>query len=342
MHRFAFITNASSIRQLKNIHPITRLLPGFMLKSCLKKSSSFKVLRIRNIRCRQGKQAEGYFIFCPLLPAQMMEFGREFILDKLLFAGHLAKQAGAKIIGLGGEFSLVGDKIEVISKLLKIPITSGHSLTAWSVFEAVFQVAKAKNIDLGKSSLAVIGALEHTGVLCLKKFSSYVAKMILQDKDSEKTARLKEELSSLGPCALEIEPDPYSAAQKADILINAASPYQEMLDMAQIKPRAIFCDIASDYNDGIRLGRGKDFTFISAGLIKLPYPDKIGVNMGLPVGVVPASLAESAILALENKFINYSSGADTNIDKLEEIADLSARCGFEIWFSDNKCEEKKA
>jgi predicted amino acid dehydrogenase len=342
MQRFAFITNASGIRQLKDIHPITRLLPGFILKSCLKRSTSFNILRMHNIRCRQGKQVEGYFIFCPLLSAQMVEFGREFILDKLFFAGHLAKQTGARIIGLGGDFSLVGDKIETISKLLKIPLTSGHSLTAWSVFEAVFKAAKAKNIDLSRSSLAVIGALEHSGVLCLKKFSSLVAKMILQDKDSQKLIYLKEELSSLGHCAIEIEPDPYLAARKADILINATSPYQEMLDMAQIKPKAIFCDIVSGFGAGPVADNGGDFIYISAGLIKLPCPDKIGLNIGLPAGVIPAAMAESAILALENKMVNYSSGAGTNVDKLEEIADLCARGGFEIWSPDYKCEEKKA
>jgi predicted amino acid dehydrogenase len=73
---------------------------------------------------------------------------------------------------------------------------------------------------------------------------------------------------------------------------------------------------------------------VEAGLIKLPYPVELPLNFGLPKDLVPASLAETMLLALEERFVNYSVGLNMNLDKLEEIADVATKHGFEVWAPD--------
>jgi predicted amino acid dehydrogenase len=41
-------------------------------------------------------------------------------------------------------------------------------------------------------------------------------------------------------------------------------------------------------------------------------------------------MAETMLLTLENKCVNYSLGEQINLDKLEDIANIAVRHGFEI------------
>ena len=63
----------------------------------------------------------------------------------------------------------------------------------------------------------------------------------------------------------------------------------------------------------------------------MPIPALFAVDFGLPNGVVYASLAETILLALEERFVSYSLGEMVNIHKMEEIADIGARHGFQVW-----------
>lgn len=56
--------------------------------------------------------------------------------------------------------------------------------------------------------------------------------------------------------------------------------------------------------------------------------------MGFSKGTIYASLAETILLTFEEKFVSYSLGDYINLDKLEEIADIAVRHGFEVWVPD--------
>ena len=46
---------------------------------------------------------------------------------------------------------------------------------------------------------------------------------------------------------------------------------------------------------------------------------------------IQPSLAEIVLLLLDGKFISYSLGENSNLDKLEEIADIAVQHGYEVW-----------
>lgn len=331
MKTFAFVANPINIEQLKGFWPITRIMPDFLIKSFLKNIPPFKISHIKKVRSVQGKEIEGYFIACPLLPKQMLELKEEFVLDKIIAAGHIAERLGAKILGLGGYTSIAGDKGYTIAKNLKIPVTSGNAFTAWSVFEAIYRVAKIKNIDLKKSILAVIGATGSIGSLCTRKLSYYVPKITITARDRDKLERLKETISHLNTIEVDIEEDVHKAVKDKDIVITTTSAPETLIDIEELKTNAIVCDVSVLKNIAHKANSRRDVTVIEGGLIKLPYPDDFGVNTGLPKDKVYSSMAETMLLTFEEQFVNYSLGDNINLDKLEEIADIAVQHGFEVW-----------
>lgn len=326
MKTFAYIVTPVTIKELKSYRPSIRILPGFLINLFLNRLSSIKVLSIKKIKSIKGKEIEGFLIITPLISRGISE---DFALEKLISAGQLAERLGAKIIGLDKRASKFINKAWPYAlKNLKIPLTTGSALTAWSVVEQIYRIAKIKKMDLRNSKIAVINAASPIGCLCSKKLSDYSNRIIISDKDKSALEKLKETIFSLNSVEVQIEEDGQTAAKKADVIINTDNT---TLNVTELNPNAILCSI---YPNNIPQDLEKprrDITFVNSGLVKLPFPEKLYSDFGLPRGIVSASMAETMLLTLEEKFTSYSLGDNINVDKLEEIADLAVQHGFEIW-----------
>jgi predicted amino acid dehydrogenase len=331
MKSFAFIVNPVTIKQLKNLRPLLKLVPDFLLAASLKNQPPFKVLHIKKIRSIREKEIEGYLIISPLISKQTERLDDGFILERNIAAIRLAESLNAGIIGLSGYSSLLTDKGHPIVKALKIPLTNGSSLAAWSVFEAIYRTARVKNVNLKESKLAVINASSPLGSLCSRKLSDYVRTIIINGAENEKLIRLKDNIAQLSPVEARIEEDMDKAVKEADIVVNADIALGPSFDIGKLKPNTIFCNISSFVNCLEKTNPRNDITVVEAGLIKLPYPDKLPINTGLPKNIIPASLAETMLLTFEEKFVSYSLGENINLDQLEEIADITVQHGFEVW-----------
>jgi len=316
MNTFALLVHPKNIQQIRDFCPITRIIPDFLITSCLKALPPFKV----HIRSAQGKEIQGYLIACPLLPKQIAELSQDLVLNKIISAGQIAERLNASILGLVGFSSMAMDKEREITKNLKIPVTCGSALTAWSVFEAIYRMAKTKNIDLKESTLAVIRATDTVGSLCARKLSEYLNKIIITDRHPDKLARLKEAIKQLSPIEITIEDDIHKAVKNADIVIITEIP-EVPLDINEFKPNAIVCDLSGSKAMARKINQSHKAHFIKGGLIKLPYP----------ANIVTASIAEAMLLTFAERFVSYSLGENINLDKLEEIANLAVKHGFEVW-----------
>lgn len=327
MKSFAFILNPITIKQLKDYWPAMKIIPDGLIRAFL---PSYKVLRIKKIKSRQGNEIAGFLIVCPVL-GLAAGIEESTILDKIISAGHLAEGLGAKVLGINGYAAKMADKeCNMLARNLKILVTSGKAFTAWSVFEAIYRVAKIKNVALDKSMLVVIGATDGIGILCARKLAECVNSLILVAKDKDKLERLKGTILQQNPIQVSLEEDARRAVKNADIIINAGDSREFTYSLSELKPGTIICNISSDITpDKTKLPN--NITLIKAGLIKLPFPVKLGINLGLPDGIVLASMAEAMLLTFKNGAINHALGETINPDKLEEIADLAAQHGFEVW-----------
>ncbi len=336
MKTFAFLLHPINIRQVKCFWPITRILPPYFRKLYLK-HSDFKVLPLHRVKSRQGREIQGYLIVCPLLPEEikkLIKLDEELLLDKIISAGYIAERLGAGIMGLGGYLGVIADRKPMIYKHLKVPLSSGSTFTAWSVFERVYKVAKQKKLDLKKLTLAIVGPITGVSSLCARKFSEHIAKIILTGESEQKLQKLKSSISQLNSLVIEINQDVPKTIKEADIIINTDSEDKESFNITDLKPQSIICDISVFQVIAEKAKQRKDITLIADGIIKLPKAKYIGINLCLPKDMVYASLAEIMLLALEERLVNYSLGENVNLDKLEDIANMAVQHGFEVWEPD--------
>ena len=331
MKSFAFIINPVTIRQLKNFWPGLKLVPDFLLAPSLKNLPPFKVLAIKKIRSIREKEITGYFIICPLISKHTGRLDNGFVVDRTLGAVQVAESLNVGIIGLSGYSSVLTDRGYTVGKTLKIPLTGGSSLTAWSMFEAVYRIAKIKNINLKECKSAVINAGGSLGSLSSRKLSDYVKRIVINGQERDKLERLKENIVQLSPVEVIIEEDMDKAIKDADIVINANISQEPVFDMQKLKPNTIFCNISSFSGTNDKTSLRNDITVVQGGLVKLPYSDRLRINTDLPKNIIPASLAETILLTFEERFVSYSSGENINLDQLEEIADIAVQHGFEVW-----------
>lgn len=331
MKSFAYLVNPITIQQLKDSWLPVKILPAYLARLAFKGLAPFKIAKLTGIKSATGEEISGFLILCPLLQA-LSGLEEGVIIDKIISASRIAEKLGAKILGLGGYTALITDKSNTLAKNLKIPLTSGNSYTSWSVFEAIYRLTRARNINLKESHLTVIGAANPIAGLCARKLSGYVNSITIFDSQPDKIEHLREVLLQLSPIEVIIAEDAPQAVKAADIVINANSISGEPFSIRGLKPSALVCDISLS---GQILTQDKSqpaVTVIKGGLIQIPSMENLRINSRLPKGIIPAALAEAMLLTFEEKFTNYSLlGEGVNPDKLEEIADLAARHGFEVW-----------
>ena len=318
------------MRHIREFWPLTHLMPDFLVKTFLK-DQGFKISQLKSFKSSQEKEIQGYFIVAPMLPEQMAELDEEMVLDKIITASYLARDLGAELLGLGGYASVVADKKPMLHKHLKTPVTSGTSLTAWSVIEALHRIAKTKKIELKNSTLAITGAVSSIGSLCARKLAQNFSRIILCDKNPQKLEKLRQDIQQLNDLEVLIEEDAPKAIKDADIIIAASAEKDSSFSLEGLKPQAIILDVCLFRNLTSKNNHRQDIVILEGGIVKLPPQAHSHINMGLPKDMVCASMAETMILAFEEKFATCSLGENINLDKLEPIANLAVRHGFEIF-----------
>ncbi|MCX5697741.1 MAG: hypothetical protein NTU54_07240 [Candidatus Omnitrophica bacterium] len=286
----------------------------------------------KKIRSITGDEVEGYFFSRCFDGSKDKILKESSLIDGLVEIEAFSLKNGAGILGIDISGEPLAHKWGAVCAKLKIPLTTGKSLIAWSAYEAIYRMAHLRRIDLKNTSLAAIGISDSAVALCCKKLSGVVKRIAIFDPDKDKAKRLSEETLFLNP-KIEISlADTIDAAVKgSDIVLLSGDLQDELNFLDTINPGGIVCYI---FNPGMSLQKRNPFRgagFISAGFIRLPRANNLRLIKGLPQNVVFAAMAETMLLALEGKFADYSGSEDTNIDKMEEIADIAARHGFEVW-----------
>ncbi|MFA6384149.1 MAG: hypothetical protein WCY10_02115, partial [Candidatus Omnitrophota bacterium] len=99
---------------------------------------------------------------------------------------------------------------------------------------------------------------------------------------------------------------------------------------ADIRPNAVVCDAAIFKHVAEKCRQRADITVLDCDRIKLPLDQKLNTSLCDHDNTICSYMAETVLLALDNKFVNYSLGEQINLDKLEDIANIAVRHGFEI------------
>ncbi|MGA2775113.1 MAG: hypothetical protein ABSE81_03505 [Candidatus Omnitrophota bacterium] len=299
MRTFAYITTPINTEQLKEQWQALKYLPDYILSRLRKLLPKYKIIKLGKFESVQAETIKGYKIVCPILDEYKQD---NLVLERIISACCIAEKLGVKLIGVGGYAALVADKnYNKIIKSVKIPVTCGNALSAWCLFEKVYRLAKAKNIPLKGSTILFLGADTQTGSLAARKLSEYTAKIIIAGTDKNLLAKLKEVILQENHIEVIIESNIEAALNEVSIVVNAEEAYEPL---PKLKENTIY--------SGVEALRIREY---GAGVSRFISP----------------SLAEAALLVLDDNAVSYSLGKNSNLEILEEIANTAVRQGFEVW-----------
>ncbi|MBL7198450.1 MAG: shikimate dehydrogenase [Candidatus Omnitrophica bacterium] len=339
MNKFAFLAHPTGLNNLYFIlgkwANLLEKFPKSLLKRILKNISPYKLAYIKEIRSVIGKKIDGIVILYPLLPEQMVELDRELILKKIVSAGRLAQRSGAMIIGLGGFTSIFSNQGIDVAGELEIAVTTGNTYTASLVIEGILKAAELIQYTLENATVAIIGATGDIGASCAKMLTGKVKRLLLVAREQNKLLELSLSLRQNSSTQIDIVRYPNDAALQAEIIITSTSSITTLLEAGDLKNGAIVCDVSLPPNIAREVVKQRDDIFVfEGGYAKLPYFNElndINLKKYFPFGAIFGCLAETIVLALEEKFENFSLGkGKITLESMKEIRDIGKKHGFEL------------
>ena len=331
---FAFLGHPRNYREIGKKYFILKFLPKFFVHLVTRYASPVIVSRITGIKSAEGRDISGFLIILPYTAEQMLK-NHDIAKKKVLQAVKFAERLNIKIIGLGAlTSSVTNGGLDLYKEDLKIGITTGNSLTAGITILAFKKIVKLKNIDIKKTTIAVVGATGSIGSFLSKYLVNIGAKnIILIGKTKEHLEELENELNIISK--------KYNSKSKytvlnyiekikdASIVIVATSAKGVIIKKDYLSKNAIVYDITQPQNISKNILKERpDITVIDGGLVRIPNLN-INFDVKLPIETAFACLTETILLAAEGKFDNFSLGK-VKLEKVEEIMEYFNKYDFSL------------
>jgi len=179
--RFAFLVHPLNLKNYCDFDESLYDLDEIELAQLTDKFSDITrpfVISGADIISKCGSKAYGEFIAIPRTAEQLSELPREQALSELKYALDMAKDRGAKIVGLGAYTSVVSMG-GLHLKDEGVALTTGNSYTVISAVDAINMAAESINIDLCDATVAVVGASGSIGKGVAVMMAEKVSKLIL-------------------------------------------------------------------------------------------------------------------------------------------------------------------
>jgi predicted amino acid dehydrogenase len=333
---FGFVVHPPTLRHVRKALPATRVLPDSIVRRLVPFQQPYLITRASGIRSALGAETHGFFTVCPLLPRQMLDLELESVLQRIVGACRIAENLGAKIIGLGGYTSVVGDKGRTVAARMGVAVTSGSAMTAWASVEAIRRLARARGVDPARSTLAVVGASGAIGSLCTRVLAPEVGKVVINARHEDKLERLRREVASRCSTEVVVEMDAHRAVAAANLIVTTTSAPDALFTVEELRPGSVVADVSVPKNISKAANPRPDVAIVDGGRVQLPGEPEFSVSIGLARGVVYACMAETIALALEGRPENFSLGDDIEPARVEEIGRIGLKHGFDVWMGQHE------
>ncbi len=227
--------------------------------------------------------------------------------------------------------SIVGNEGEVVAKNVNVAVTTGNTYTAFLAIDSILKAASVLNINTDKSKLVVLGATGDIGSICSRILAKTFQNLILVARNSEKLNQLVNILPKVQSIRIEQMLD--KAVAEGDVILCVTSSVIPLIDIKLLKVGSVFCDVSMPpailkKTENFR----KDVLIYDGGKALVPNPEMIISEKWhklFPKNVIFGCLAETILLALEEKIENFSIGrGNISEEKIQEIAKISWKHGF--------------
>ncbi len=274
------------------------------------------------------KEIEGWFVACPFTPQRMLQLPPRRVYKKVIQTGRLAEKLGAQLLGLGAFTAVVGDAGLTIARHLDIPVTTGDSYTVAVAIDAAQEAARQMEIDLSGATAAVVGAGGAIGRVCAQLLGPAVSRIILMGRRIKRLNEVKYLVEQVGQPQVQVSTT-MADLRRADIIIAVSSAIENIIQPQHLKPGAVVCDVARPRDVSRRVAAERnDVLVIEGGMVEVPGPVDFRFNFGFPPKMAFACMAETMILALENRYESFTLGKDISLAQVQEISRLAQKHGF--------------
>ena len=336
INRFSFVIHPLNVSFIHK-HPafrFTKYLPDDLVEAVSAYMPPIYVARITGGKSpTTGQRIEGYLYTLGSTPRQMMKHDPTFTYKQLNQVARMAERKGARILGLGAFTSVVGDAGITTAHESDIAITSGNSLTVAMTLEAAKKAVQLMGGDLTQGKVMIVGATGSIASVCSRLIAQAIKNVVLVSIEPEKLLELKRTIQRETPGAeVTIATKAGDLISDCDLVITATSAFgQRVIDLTKCKPGAVICDVARppDINPAEAALR-PDVLVIESGEVLIPGDIDFGYDIGLPPKTSYACLAETALLAMDGRFEDYTLGRNITMDRVKEIYKLSLKHDFKL------------
>lgn len=337
INRFAFVIHPLNVKFIHQ-HKVfrwTRYLPDSLVEAVAAHFPPLYLGKIKGgVSPTTGQRIEGHLISLGATPRQMMRHHERFTYRQLNIAARMSERLGARLMGLGAFTSVVGDAGITVAHEAEIAITSGNSLTVAATLEAAKQaVIKMGATDLAHGRAMIIGATGSIGSVCARLLAQAIHDVVLVSIEPEKLIALKRAIEEETPGSrVVIATHTEDMVEQCDLIVTATSAFgQRIIDISRCKPGAVICDVARPPDiSPAEAALRPDVLVIESGEVLIPGVTDIGYDIGLPRGTAYACLAETALLAMDGRFEDYTLGRNISIERVKEIYRLFKKHNFQL------------
>jgi len=187
--------------------------------------------------------------------------------------------------------------------------------------------------ELYQGVAMVIGATGSIGAVSAKVLCQSWKEIILVAPRAHKLLELKEEILIIAPnCKVTIATSPEIHSGRSHLIITTTSARgQKILEIENVRPGAVICDVSRplDISEEDALKR-PDVMVIESGEVELPGDYKMKVDLGLQGRIVYACLAETALLAMDNRFESFTLSRNISYQKVLDIDRMAREHGVRL------------
>ncbi|MBM3457125.1 MAG: hypothetical protein FJX77_01120 [Armatimonadetes bacterium] len=315
------------------------LLPSGVLKRTMLFLRPMKMDTIRGIQARDGRPAIVHLLCVPMLPEQIKAHP-ELAVRRCIQAARLARDLGARCLGLGAFWSVVGQKgLEVQQGAPFIPVTNGGAFTAGTVKAAVPLVMtklQARSVEPEDATAAVVGANGVVGFGICRQLVGRVARILMVGTDLERlerTAALMRRRTRRADAAVDTVIElttEMDACREAHIVFTATSTVEPVLFPHHLRPDAVVYDMGRPADVDLSVLDLPGVTVIPGGVVRPPGAMEGRIDVHFGAGCIPACMAETLLVAYDECYERVSLGEGTKSENIDHFVALAETLGFQV------------
>lgn len=335
---FCFVVHPTSLDDVARFEPGAATKRPALVRKLLAWMPPHAIARVTGIRTPQGRETSGWFVAVPLLPEQMLALPREAVYDAIGAAVAIGAGLGAQVAGLGAFTGVVGDGGVTVAARAPIPVTTGNSLTIAAGVRSLLRGAAAMEIDAREATLCIVGATGSIGAACAELLAPHVARIVLVARNRTRLERLRATLEPHVACELRVAADVRDGVRDARLVLTATSSTMDLIEPADLRAGAVVCELSLPHDVGRRVARERpDVLVTEGGNLHVPGALRAerlrgggAFDFGLPAGEALACMAETMLLALDERHESYSLGRGIDLANVRAMDERATQAGFAL------------